>query len=77
MALLGFLGFGLAGSRFGLFFESSTQMFLEFDPDDLRAFVVNIPALLMLLALLRVLKCRRPKQARANMELQRTGCARR
>jgi hypothetical protein len=31
-------------------------MFLEFDPDDLRAFVVNIPALLMLLALLRVAK---------------------
>jgi hypothetical protein len=51
MALLGFLGFGLTGSRFGLFAETNTQMFLEFDPDDLRAFVVNIPALLMLIAL--------------------------
>ena len=53
MALFGLLGFGLAGSRFGLFLESNTQMFLEFDPDDLRAFVINIPAAAMLVALLK------------------------
>ncbi len=53
IALLGFVGFGFTGSRIGFFFETYAQMFLEFDPDDLRAVVVNIPALVMLVALLR------------------------
>jgi hypothetical protein len=53
IALLGFVGFGLTGSRIGFFFETNAQMFLEFDPEDLRAFVVNIPASVMLFALLK------------------------
>jgi hypothetical protein len=63
VALLGFLGFGLTGSRVGVFFESGTQMFLEFDPDDLRGFVVNIPALVMLGLLVK-----HPKKAAESKE---------
>jgi hypothetical protein len=53
VALLGFFGLGVTGSRAGFVFSVSTCMFLEFDPDDLWAFVVNIPALVMLLFLVR------------------------